>query len=328
VNGRADRGAHATRRQHYLPVCYLKGFCSRRKKKHWLVEWDLETETSRPSDPRNVAWQKDLYQLPSARSNQLEQVLGQIEGRACRVIDLISTDQKAPGGEDRQSLLLFVALLIVRVPAIRDAIDRFHVELAHRRLRLRTRSREAWQRSLEEFRQAGTDPPAESYDEMRRLVEKDTLPIRTNPEWLTHLTFDSVMQIIPFLHGRKWSLFYATEEEFVTCDNPVSVDWTRIKEHSFYPAALGKLGTDVYVPLTQTASILGRFEGAEGTAEVGRDQVAALNSRTLSKAFRYAYSSGPSFAWLKSNMEIGTAQELLRDPRRPQRKGTGRRRRL
>jgi hypothetical protein len=315
TSGAAPR--RPSRDQHYVPVGYLKGFCRTEKGAPWLTAFDLKTGAIFDSKPTEVAFERDLYFLPTARSNKLERALQRWEEDGYKAIAQVVQMQKVPQGIERQKLILFLALLIIRVPSARDALNRFQVDFARQGLLPRVKSREAWEAYQRELAKAGIGSGKQSdYETIKHVVESGELPIRANPEWITHLSLDGVMPLVGSLHPRKWTV-YANDsaDEFIVSDNPVSLHWTRRSMRAGPPhPGFGLPGTDVWVPLTKRLGILGRFEGAEGGV-VGADRstVASMNSRVLSRVFRFAYGPSRSFIWLRADMTISSAEEFMEE---------------
>ena len=116
-------------KQHYLPKFYLRGFMQEfPKKKGKLFEFDLQEMRQRgPCRPKDVTWSTDFYNADDPLNEHPDEVEHfydkEIESKAAPVLFSIFESKVLPHGEDRAYLLLFIASLAARIPAIRDGIE-------------------------------------------------------------------------------------------------------------------------------------------------------------------------------------------------------------
>jgi len=115
-----------TKRQHYLPQFYLKGFT--KEEKLWV--YDREKNEFRIQTPLNTAIEKDYYSFidnKGEKNKSIEKMLANIEGRVVPVFDKISKQENL-SVEDKGIMSLFLSFFIYRVPEFQKLSD----EIAHK----------------------------------------------------------------------------------------------------------------------------------------------------------------------------------------------------
>jgi hypothetical protein len=102
------------KRQHYLPVFYLKGFLNDKNEK--LNVLNQKTGEEFKLLPKNIALEKNLYTLENDINSDvdkycIENLLSNFEGLVAPIINEINETKVLPDGEDLTILINFVALM-------------------------------------------------------------------------------------------------------------------------------------------------------------------------------------------------------------------------
>src|ERR1022692_38891 len=94
--------AKLSRRNHYLPQFYLKGFADEGGA-FWL--FDRERKEYRLQKPINTGVEKDFYQVTrpdGEKTDEVEKMLSAVEGTCKQIIDRVDNRVVRWDGEDRQ----------------------------------------------------------------------------------------------------------------------------------------------------------------------------------------------------------------------------------
>jgi hypothetical protein len=108
--------------------------------------------------------------------------------------------------------------------------------------------------------------------------------------------------IVDLLYQRNWSVAFAEEGNFITSDDPVTLNWI---DHMILPPGFGVRNTEVVVPLAKNLVLLGAYEELPfvvGSFNAAR--VALVNSHTCRTAKRFAYGPSKEFLHLDENDQI------------------------
>ncbi|HEX7378594.1 MAG TPA: DUF4238 domain-containing protein [Pirellulales bacterium] len=280
------------KKHHYVPKLLLKSFTLDGGDDDRLWAFDQRRRSQWRSTPRKSACEANFNTIdrgPGIDPTQVEKDFGAFESDAASALRNILTAKRLPAADSRDFDLLinFVALLVSRVPAIREKITQFVDEV---------RAKEDFAR--EWLRQSGNavaEAPAEAID-------------RT---WLVGNTIFSVQTLVPHLAQRKWSLWFVENDgpDLICSDNPVALTWT-VAHTGPYPPGFGVPNTLVSCPLTRRTLLVGSYEGQRDAAPLDERAVATANSLTASNA-NQLYSAAEDFVWLMSDGRIGKKADLM-----------------
>lgn len=113
-----------TRRQHYVPACYLSQFASPNERMGRLMVFDRQTGMVRPSTPGNEAHARDFYAVELADrsdANIAEDALAKLEDIFAPVIARVNDTSGLPS--EIRPLMAFIAMQFVRTPSARAWFD-------------------------------------------------------------------------------------------------------------------------------------------------------------------------------------------------------------
>lgn len=313
------------RAHHYVPQFYLAGFTNSGSKDGRLYAHDYQQLKTWASNPANVGFERDYYRLdlPDQRPDELERVLGLIEGPASVILKGVLERQVLPTGEEFAQFMQFVALLAVRIPSVRAAVAKGQTDLMRIVLAMHAQMPDEQLIShFERMRQEDPSMPETTIQEFREYVKKvvdgeveleltQAGHVRSFIEGhLSNLDF-----ITRLLMARQWVLLAAEgdADDFICSDHPVVLEWT-VEVPPFYrdSPGFGLENTVVHVPLSRKLLLRGTFDVPAGiTVPVGRDMVATTNALALRKVTRFLYTPEADFFWKKEDNSVGGVSDLF-----------------
>ena len=301
------------RHHHYIPQFYLAGFTNPEKKTPKLCVLDIIERNQFETSPRNVGAQRDFNRVdvPGLAIDAVEQSLSQFEGQAAAVLKGIRANHLLPRtDEDFSVLMYFVALLHVRNPQHRDALNSTMNRLAKVVMDLTLATPERWETSIAKLKEQGKDIPDVSYEDMKKHVDEERSTVEVATGYHVALELNTLNSILPYLFARTWSLLIAPDKNtfFVCSDCPVRLVWN--KPMNGYPPGLAHRNTEVTIPLGNYVALVGAYEGKSRTIEVNAQTVAEVNMRTISTAERQIYSAG-DFKFMMNDGSLDDASFFL-----------------
>src|SRR5436309_1798723 len=116
-------------RQHVVPRFYLDAFCdpvTPEGQEPSLWQCDLEDGVVKRRAPRRAALRANYYSVvkPGGDDHQVEGLLSKIESSAAPVIAKLRRGNFKMTDEEREHLAWFMGFFAVRVPAIRDFLEK------------------------------------------------------------------------------------------------------------------------------------------------------------------------------------------------------------
>ena len=298
------------RKHHYVPKFYLVGFTT-----SGTADGNLHVLDQRqrrrwgPVTPANVAHQRDFYAIdarPEADRMAIEKALSDIEAKCSRVVHEVIERKYLPTGEDREILLNFVALMAVRVPAIRKSIDDWVKNLARKIFN----TDEGWRR-LKEACDSNGEKDDFTRDEMMAFINGDDYTLELDRSWHVGMMLELGRKLVPALAQRNWAIWIAEDEapDLICSDRPVCLTW-RTSSPPPLPPGFAVPGTAVIMPVNRRIAVSGTYEDQPPQSTLDRHDVATVNRGTREYA-NQVYSSEADFAWAMTDERIGNADELL-----------------
>lgn len=290
------------RRHHFLPQCYLKGFCIFPKKRQLFVV-DAKQQISFTTNISNIAQERDFNRIgiDGFDPNFIESEMSKFESKASVAISNIIKDGKFI--KDTKDLILnLIALLAIRSPQRRQHITGFHSDVVDRILDISLATEERWNQSQNKY---SVDKHV-AYKDAKEFYESKQFKISLTNEYLIETEFKLTDTILPLLHARNWQLVTTrgNENVFITSDNPVKLVWNDPDSvPPFYRQSpgFGLLDTTIYFPLTKNHFLIGRFDKPSGYIEGSDELVSACNGQTMGYSYNQIYS--PSNSARISNAE-------------------------
>lgn len=195
---------------------YLKVFCDpvlSPRHGRFLWEVDVLTGAVRPQPPKRAATERDYYSFidPSgALNHDVETMLSAVESRAAPVVTKLRYTRRDLTSEERSAVALFVAFLMVRVPAIRTYLEVALGRMGESKLRLAARHPEHFKRTMKaRLAAAGKERVSDAEIEETWRLSVDPakhFEIRGTPEVSLGLGLRTVIRLAELLFEMRWEL--------------------------------------------------------------------------------------------------------------------------
>ena len=254
-------------KHHLVPKSYLKRFADGRRVVLARRD-DLATRLTTSVDA--AVKEGGFYDVPQGLglpTRYIEDLLGEVEGRAANAIDAVLAGDFPPSMQTRMDIALFAALQTTRGWRFRNDFNQVAQEAARAAAKETTRAQV--ERTL---RRTGRSVTGKSIDRWHEVTFRFE-GVRALPGRSMHLRFmlESAMEIaLPILLARPWRLYEFRQPGIVTSDQPIAM-WS--------PPG-GTLGwgraTIVWLPLTPTIALAFGSTAAEeqvAGSDVRRRQV-------------------------------------------------------
>ena len=246
-----------SRRNHFVPQCYLKGFARPRKKgkSFYTVVFDRSGKTF-TTNILNIANKRDFnrVEIEGQPPDVFEQAMASFEGELGPALGRILEAQSLDNENDRAVLLNAIALFSTRNPRQRETVRTFHENTSHIMMELATATKERWEAQMRKAREAGEmkDLPNVPYDEMRDFVLKKKYKLSLGAEYQIGLEMGSFETVLPYMFKRKWIACIAPKNSngFVTSDHPTCLYWSDpAMRGKFHGPGHGLAGTELLFPV-------------------------------------------------------------------------------
>jgi hypothetical protein len=292
-----------SRNHHYIPQFYLRAFGDGGGKSSKVTVLDLLMQRNFKTTPRNIASRRDFnrIEIDGYAPDELERQWAPFEAACAKAIREIETTHKFEG-ENKEYVLLLMALLASRSPEKREHIGAFRRQVFERMLAQALASKEHW--DLMTTKEMQDKHPDVTYEEVKAFYEtkRDTPDI---PTWM-HIHDESVMMhaIAGQLFRRTWMLALTKlpGEFFVTSDNPVVLEWIDPDKTSapsvFQSPGFGLRGTRVYFALGPELALLGTFNERDCVVDASPALVGSFNSIIVQHAYRRVFTPKLAFPFV------------------------------
>jgi hypothetical protein len=312
---------------HIVPRFYLRGFTPTGSKADKLWVLNFQEKRSHLANPKSMEGRTGFYavEVPGKTSDALERDMNrEIEDSAARIIRAIIATSTLPTGEDFTKLMSFMALMYIRVEAVRLAAAEGDEWLLKSKARLYAiNAPERVPAYLAELRQQGAEFPDHINADNLRTLEFEEYKVSLAQKW--HIrnfvaSFGDFGGRVGIFARRRWTLHVSLEDEvqFICSDHPVAVTWTvPVPRSDQWHAGLAHTNTEITIPVNRRMLLVGRFNECEGL-RLRNDQavmptdnlvVAAMNRRTLDRAWKEVYSAKRDFLWMRNDHSICEAAD-------------------
>lgn len=273
----ALRGARTTqamklsRRHHYLPQMYLRGFAD---EADLVWVFDRHTKTYLHQGIINTAVKRDFYTVlgPDGQKTDAVETLmaNMVEGPMKRIIEKLDKKNLTWEGEDRAILALFVALLRTRNLAFdkdqNDFTEQFHRWWA----KAKHPSPETVEKSLREYEEkTGQDMADVSPQELFEMIRDDQYEFNNPRQNNIKMMMSLSLEIAKALFKLNWEILAAPKGmSFVTCDNPFTVVPPPFFDDSLEGYGIMTPGAFTVIPLSRRTAICFYGEGERNRGAV------------------------------------------------------------
>lgn len=288
------------RRHHFLPIFYLRNFCSSKGQLYVYERGRLP----RTSIPKQEAHIRDLYafQDESGKNFEIERILSKFEGDSAPVIQDIVDRAEAKSHRhltdaETDILRYLVALMFVRVPAGRR-LDEQYIEPAVRKLL------EGAAHDPKRFAELLKDVPDDehlSLQERAVLIEDVRLRIQNGyydepqpPGFRLQAMLHVAGMIATELRQYSCLIVLAPRHEpFIVGDTPVCTS-IEINGKTQLGTAFADKNTAIWLPISRKVCLLWKRGEEPGFGKLPSRGVRIVNRNTMRFAERFIYSGGYS----------------------------------
>lgn len=315
------------RRHHYVPAFYLAQFTETQSQEGDLWVFDGKQNRSWKSTPRGSAHEKDFNRIDVPDVDPLaveKEIFGTVETIAAPVIRgwcsrangvfTLGMPGFATTIDELSAIFTFIAAQSIRVPRMRESIDKFHTDIARRIMALTSRSDEVFakaQESNEHLRDL-------TRDDLRELLEDPGFKVTIDTAGYFQSLLPAMTPITDLLGARKWGIIRAPSmgTGFICSDDPVVLLPPK-DAHPFFGTGFGTPGSIVCLPLSPRHALWG-IELEPGRRPLlnvavisGSDRtVATVNRSVLVHSHRFLYAASEDFSWLRDDNAIGSFEDL------------------
>lgn len=245
-----------------------------------------------------VAARTDYYtvQIDGQSDNFIEEMFSEIEGKAVAVIRTLSESLSLPAEGESGALADFMAIQRLRVPAFRDAVDKFYVDVATKLNAVATESRDRYARILRDAMPDRSFSEEEIDSAWNFARDPANYSIKMNADASLKPLVASMETVAHLIADMRWSYIVAPDgtEGFITSDNPVS--WV-VPGGGFYDSGPVSKNAELVWPMTRRIAILGSWSDHEDELlNVDQEMVERINHRILSRTQRYVFAPTESLA--------------------------------
>ncbi len=282
--------AKLSKRHHYLPQFYLRGFTA---DDGLLTLFDRETKEFRRQQPVNTALQKDFYTVTDkagVKTDEVERIISHLESNAKDVIYRL--ERRVTGwkvGEERANFALFLALFRTRTPVFDQEQLAFTEQFYRSVTRANHPSPEVTAQGFQQFAEAtGEDVSDIDPQAVYRMIQDDAYDVEVPRAYIIRLMMDSALHLAEVLMTLNWTFVRAARDiEFITSDAPfvTARPWDETD-----PRTYGVLtpGAATLVPLSPAVCVV--IDGEGGNDRYGymrKDGVRRVNSNVAQNSDRF-----------------------------------------
>ena len=294
------------RAHHYVPQFWLAGFTDTGEKDGRLWVTDLKRQKQWPSNPENAGHRRDFYRLSRADARDpvaFEKLFSQIEGAYAPLLKALDKRPRGPYLDEWESLLMYIAVQWMRVPAFRPMVLRIAEGIHRRFFEKALKTPESWAALL---KKCGFAPDARGadYDSMVKFEREHNYTLSAEPEWYLYRGFKAIEHVAETLAERNWRACISEKGGFIGSDNPVVMDGPKGQQIGFKSAEI------VMFPVSRHVLLFGANHRVKPMQATYR-RVAAVNTFTMMTADEQVYSHEPDFYWLDENGNYQTESRLF-----------------
>ncbi|MFQ5896004.1 MAG: DUF4238 domain-containing protein [Nitrospinota bacterium] len=282
---------------HFVPQFYLRAFRDPtvpEGQEPWLWVGDLKEKLVQRRAPKNVGKKANYYAFPefdAESPDTLEQLLSKIESAAAPVVRKMLDGELELAGQDRASILFFMAFFVGRSPFFRNMVEGTTDRLVKLVMRTAASHPEYFGRKLREAHEGREFTPEEVEELRQRTLDESNYTVHS-PEFSLQQGFQvSIETVYPLFSRMKWAVLRGSgADRFITCDSPVSWFDPTPRPPFYAGHGLAMRNVEATFPVSPELCLLGTWEGPTGVLEVPDAVVAEFNRRRVGFADRYVFA--------------------------------------
>lgn len=275
------------KRHHYIPRFYLDNFTNEESGRVTVYKGDTYFQ----STPERTGFQNNLYSLDGITedipTDDIEKRFTDVESDASTAFRKI-VEKNFPTQEERDSLSLFISLLVSRVPSRLENINLQMSMVGNKLFEYEIKSDESKQKEICEVLGLRWDKEKDR-DELKSLLDG----FKFSPPQKAELAFVFIgEELARYLTNMRWQFFInETDTDFITSDDPVLV--TR-EEDTELGVGIGIRDAVLFFPISKKMLLVASWsDGDQGFFPITRNQVLAVNKELIIQSYDQVYS--PSY---------------------------------
>jgi len=288
-----------TKKQHYVPVFYLKKFVNSKGKLEILDCERLKIVS--PRVPKSICRQKFFYSI-DGKYDEISQI---IESECQKIEDNIAKNydpicEKIRGDshiDDSDKLLLstFMSLQYLRGLSMRKQIKRMDSEMVKHLTKLRFSSKYAHKDFDRLEKETGEIISNDERLKTIKIATEGEYDVETNN--ISHLKFlAETEEFRNLFFGKYWTVYILkSDSKFFTSDNPVIEEFPKEHEKFFSNTFFDRthyfsVAPDILIVATQPYSVTGKKIKRKTLFDRDKEKIDDLNFIQFKYADRYVYS--------------------------------------
>lgn len=304
-----------SKRHHFISQFYLAGFTSNGAQDGDIYCFDLHKKCHRPTKTKDIAFENHFndIDLPGILVDELESNLSSIEGEISPVFTQLRDTKRLPQGIEFGMILNFIALVLVRNPAVRRAVDKARTQAYFSYLQSQLSTKESWEKLKAETQSSGMTLLADfSYEDALEKLLEPVIRIQGEPMSFHEIEFETVNEVLPLLASRMWELVSPPPDKFfITSDRPVSTIWTSPWPPPLSVHGLKSQHSALLFPVSAGLLLLGTLLQDKYSSNPALRNPPMVNNLIMTQCEKFVYSSEPSFLILNERQQVYSSDKYF-----------------
>jgi hypothetical protein len=284
------------KRHHYIPVFYLNGFAN---KDGCLYVYDKNDKSVFESSPEGVAYENHYFSFMTPEgekdSETVENNIMLLEGEFARIIKKIHNHENLTV-DDHMVFALFVASMMVRVPNMRDNIQKSTGEMTKHISVFMASHKENFERIMQKYEADTGKQIGMNVEELRQWMKNpDNYNVTVDKQYSTATALSLLEDFARVFFQMKWAFLTATDDyKYMAGDNPLRYIDPTHNPHSFYGVGLANKNIEVSLPLSKEICAFGSWKHKEGYLQANNQHVKHLNRMTVIASVKFVFADKKS----------------------------------
>lgn len=283
---------------HTIPRFVLRNFADHSGS---LYEFDLDLLKRYKRSPGQVAHTPEFYTIDTVEgpSDAVEKILAEIESDAAKVVENIKAPSTKISTADLDSLVLFVALQLTRVPAHRETLTDFVY------------------RTMDKAKMVAISQKLDPEASTKQLQAE--MDFTRSRNFMNPFMLETLEPIFRLMRRRGWSLVRRemSAPEFVISDSPVVISDLRPDTGPPYTPLL-PYGEDskIVLPLSPDMCLVSYYDPKLSNERVlPGELIEVLNYQQMKSALRRLYGRTDNFSWGRLQARVLRWPDYIEDQR-------------
>ncbi len=285
----------AKRRHHYVPQFYLRNFVNPHANgKIWV--YAKRGDRLVAASPRDVAVEKDYHTVTRNDGvkdrHSIEDTFADLENRAAPIVQKILSRQPL-SDEDREIFVVFVAQLLLRVPARRDETGRMMASMLEHMAKTFASERESFHADYRRFQKETGNNSTVDVEEIRQFILSEDCELKVNSAAALGTSISALAAVTDCLLRMHWVFLRRRGRfQFLTCDNPVFYCDPTVPPNTWRGVGLANRGVEVSLPLSADVVAFASYrQGPRVWNDIAPELVRRFKQQTVDSAYRYVFAA-------------------------------------